>query len=261
MKSIRRRPFTIFSSVISALFLREIQTRFGTQKLGYLWAVLDPMSQVIAFSVIKSAIADSSMPGVDYPVFLATGFLTYNFFRAVMMNSMYAFDANRALFNYRQVKPIDTIVSRFLVEFLIMSVAVGIFVLFGLYIGLDVTVENLAMVLFAVAWLGAFGFSLGILFAVVGVFYETFKKIISFISTPMFFLSGLLYTVDSLPPLGRELILYNPVIHFIEMIHGNYFSVMNTQYVDYMYMTYWTLVPLFLGLFFYLKSERKIIAS
>lgn len=257
----KRTSFSIFKSVTIALFLREIQTRFGTKKLGYLWGILDPMTQIIIFSSIKLALHDRGMPSIDYPVFLATGFLTYNFFKALMNGSMSAFDANRALFSYRQVKPIDAIVSRFFVEFLILSAAITVFISFGFYFGLDISVKDFNMVILAVVWLGLFGIGIGILFAVITHFYETFGKIISFISLPLFFLSGLFYTVESLPPIAREIILYNPIVHFIEMIHGNYFAVLNTDYVDYEYMMYWTIIPLFLGLLFYIKAEKKIIAS
>lgn len=257
----KRTSLNIFISVVTALFLREMQTRFGTKRLGYLWAAIDPMTQIVMFSLIKSAVNDRSMSGVDYPVFLATSFLTYNFFKAVMNNSMSAFDANRALFNYKQVKPIDTIVSRFFVEFLISGMAILLFISFGLYFELDVSVKNFNMVILAVLWLGVFAFGIGVLFAVIGTFYETFSKIVSFLTLPLFFLSGLLYTVDSLPPFIRDILLYNPLIHFMEMIHGNYFLILDTKYVDYEYMMFWTIFPLFLGLFFYIKAEKKIIAS
>ncbi len=256
----KRSSFSIFQSVVNALFLREVQTRFGTKKLGYFWAIMDPFTQILMFSLIKTAVSGQSMPGIDYPVFLASGFLTFNFFKAVMMGSMQSFNANKALFSYKQVKPFDTIVSRFFLEFLIVSVAIFVFICVGLYIELDVSPKDFNMVLIAFLWLGIFAFGIGILFAVIGTFYETFTKIIGFISMPLFFLSGLLYTVDSLPQFARDVILYNPVVHFIEMIHGNYFLVLDAQYVDYTYMMYWTLIPLFTGLYFYIHSEKKIIS-
>ena len=256
----KRTPFQIFLSVIIALFLREIQTRFGTKRLGYFWAVLDPMGKVIMFSIIYSSMPSTSFNGIEISVFLATSFLTYNFFNAVMSNSMLAFSANKALFSYKQVKPIDTIFSRFFIEFLVMSATIFVFIFCGLYLELDLTVKNFNMVILAVIWFGIFGLSLGILFAIIGTFYENFIKVIGFLSLPLFFMSGLMYTVESLPPIGREIVLYNPVAHFIEMIHGNYFTVLNTKYVDYEYMMYWTVIPLFLGLLFYIKAEKKIIA-
>lgn len=256
----KRTSFAIFNSVVIALFLREVQTRFGTKKLGYLWAILDPFTQIIMFSFIKSGLNDRGMPGIDYPVFLASGLLAYNFFRAVMSGSMQAFDANRALFAYKQVKPFDTLVSRFFVEFLIVAVAILVFIGFGLYFELDISVKNFNMVIVAFLWLGVFAFGIGILFSVIGTFYETFTKTIQFISLPLFFLSGLMYTLESLPQMARDILVYNPIIHFIEMIHGNYFLVLDTSYVDYEYMTYWTLIPLFVGLFFYIRSEKKILS-
>jgi len=117
------------------------------------------------------------------------------------------------------------------------------------------------MVILAVVWLALFGFSLGLLSAVIGMFYEIYTKILNIIMTPLLFVSALMYTVDSLPPVLREIILYNPLVHFIEMIHGYYFNVLDTQYVDYEYMFYWTFIPLFLGLYFYKKAAKKIISS
>ncbi|MEA3522350.1 MAG: ABC transporter permease [Campylobacterota bacterium] len=257
----KRTSFTIFKSVIIALFLREIQTRFGSQKLGYFWAIFDAMVMVLVFTGLKSAIAENSMPGIDFPVFLATGFLAFFLWKNIVSKSITAFSANAALFSYVQVKPIDTIVTRFLVEILVSTMATLVFLGIGLYFQFDVAVKDFNIVLLAIVWLSLFGFSIGLLSAVIGTFYETYTKFIKIIMTPLLFVSALMYTVESLPPVLREIILYNPLVHFIEMIHGNYFSVLDTRYVDYEYMFYWTFIPLFLGLYFYTKAEKKIISS
>jgi capsular polysaccharide transport system permease protein len=148
-----------------------------------------------------------------------------------------------------------------LVELLVSSVVFVFFLFIGWYLDFDISIENLLMVLVCILWIQLFGLSLGLFIAVVSTFYETFKKIIKIILAPLMFLSAIFYTVDSLPPILRELILYNPVAHFMELLHGSYFKVLNTEYVDYSYMMYWTIIPLFLGLFFYLKTERKIKTS
>ncbi len=257
----KRTSFTIFKSVISALFLREIQTRFASQKLGYFWAIFDAMFMVLVFAGLKSAIATNSMPGIDFPVFLASGFLAFFMWKNIVSKSMSAFSANMALFSYKQVKPIDTIITRFLVEILVSVMATLVFLGIGLYFDFDVHVQNFTMVVLAVVWFAVFGFAIGLLTAVVGTFYETFTKIVNVIMTPLLFVSALMYTVDSLPPVLREIILYNPIVHFIEMIHGNYFNSLTTEYVNYAYMFYWTFVPLYLGLYFYIRAEKKLIAS
>ena len=257
----KRTSFTIFKSVIIALFLREIQTRFGSQKLGYFWAIFDAMLMVLVFAGLKSAMSGKFMPGIDFPVFLATGFLAFFLWKNIVSKSIGAFSSNAALFNYIQVKPIDTIITRVLVEVLVSTMATLVFIGIGLYLDFNINVKDFNMVMLAVAWLCLFGFALGLLSAVIGTFYETFTKLVNVVMTPLLFISALMYTVDSLPPVLREIILYNPLVHFIEMIHGNYFTVLDTQYVDYEYMFYWTFIPLFLALYFYTRSEKKVISS
>lgn len=257
----RRSSFSIFTSVVMALFLREVQTRFGTQKLGYFWAIFDAMLLVLIFGALKTAIADSALPGVDFPVFLATGFLAFFLWQNIVKKSMQAFVANLGLFAYKQVKPFDTIITRVLLEVLVSLMATLVFIGIGLYFEFDISVQNFNMVVFAVLWLIIFGFGFGLMSAVFGHFYETYGKIVNVIMTPLLFISALMYTVESLPPVLRELILYNPLVHFIEMIHGYYFTELDTKYVDYEYMCYWTIIPLYIGLYFYIKGEKRILSS
>jgi capsular polysaccharide transport system permease protein len=198
------------------------------------------------------------MPGVDFTVFLATGFISYNLFKNIVTNSMGSFDANQALFVYAQVRPIHTLFSRLLVEFLIFIFVSIFFLTVGWYFHSEIIPNNLLNVILSVLWFMLFGFSLGLLFTVIGTFYESFRRVINLIFTPMLFLSAIFYTVDQLPSNVREYILYNPIVHFLELIHGSYINVLHTDYVDFQYMFLWTIIPLFLGLYFYLKSERKI---
>lgn len=226
--------------------------------MGYFWAIVEPSAQIIVFLLVKAFLFTSSMPGVDYSVFLATGFIAYNLFKNIITHSMNAFESNQALFVYSQVRPIHTIFARVLVEFIVFIFISLFFLSIGWYFESQIIPDNLLNVILAVLWFMLFGTSLGILFAVIGTFYETFKKIINLIFTPMIFLSALFYTVDHLPTAAREIILYNPIVHFVELVHGSYIEVLHTDYVDFEYMFLWTIIPLFLGLYFYLKSERKI---
>ncbi|WP_457560617.1 ABC transporter permease [Caminibacter sp.] len=249
----------MFFSVVKALLLREIQTRFGSQKLGYIWMVVEPMAMIIVFSLIHSQMG--SKTPYSMPVFLAVSFVSYNLFRAVAMQSMNAFKANKGLFVYKQVKPFDTLVSRFILEFFIQFLVAFVLIVIGLYLNIQIEVKDLLFVLLGVFWFAFFGFSLGVLFAVLGYFFENFPKLINLVFLPMFFLSGLFYTADSLPENIRNILLYNPIFQFEEMIHGYFFYSLNDKYVNYQYIFLWTIIPLFIGLWLYKKSERKIIMS
>jgi capsular polysaccharide transport system permease protein len=248
-------------NVVNALFLREVQTRFGTKKFGYFWAIFDAMFMVLIFAGLKTAIAPKALPGVDFAVFLASGFLSFFLWKNIVSRSINAFSSNMALFVYKQVKPFDTIVARILLEVLVSAVAILVFVFIGWYFEFNIEVANINMLIFAILWLVVFGFGFGLMSAVLSTFYETYSKLVNVVMSPLLFISALMYTVDSLPSALREIILYNPLVHFMELIHGSYFIALDTQYVDYEYMTYWTLIPLFVGLVLYVNGQNKIVAS
>lgn len=249
-----------FFNVINALFLREIQTRFGSRKMGYFWAIVEPSVQILIFSFIHSAIGTNNT-GFDIAVFIAVGFLTYNLFKNVMTSCMNSFDANKALFNYRQVRPIHAIFSRILVEILIFTFVSSVFLFIGWYLEFDYSVKDLLFVMLLIIWFLIFGASLGLLFATIVSFYETFQKIVNLSMMPLLFISGLFYSLKDIPEELRNILLYNPILHFIEAIHGHYINVLDDRYVDYTYMICWTLLPMFFSLYIYLKAERKIITT
>jgi len=172
----KRNQYKIFFDVVRALLLREIQTRFGTKKLGYFWAIIDPMAMIVVFATLRTLMRHNDSE-IDYPVFLASSFLAFNMFKSLALRSMDAFSANKALFVYKQVKPFDTIVARAVIEVSITAVITAIFLFIGWYIGLNIECKNILGVMLAYIWVAFFGINLGILFAVLGFFMKILKKL------------------------------------------------------------------------------------
>ncbi|HFK9180812.1 TPA: ABC transporter permease, partial [Escherichia coli] len=47
-----RSSMEIQCSAVKALFFREIRTRFGKYRLGYIWSVLEPSSHLVILITI-----------------------------------------------------------------------------------------------------------------------------------------------------------------------------------------------------------------
>lgn len=259
---LKRTPISVFRSSIFALFLMEMYDSVGVKKSGYFWLFFDVLFIVIVFAGLRGFLRGLHIPGLDAIVFLAINVSAFFYFRTTVQMLMSSFGGpSKKLFDYKQIKPIDIVISKFLFNTYIRILAVFILLFIGVYFDFDLSIKDFNMVMLAVAWLAVFSFGIGLLSAVLGNFFEAYKKIVGFMMMPLLFTSAVFYTVDSLPAELRVYILYNPVVHFMEMLHGSYFHVLDTKYVDYMYMTYWTIIPLFLGLYLYTKTEENIIAS
>lgn len=256
----KRSSWQVQKSVIYALFLREVAVRFSSGSLGYFWIIFEPFMQIAIFVTVKVMLFGNSSV-LDYPVFITLGFIGFNLFRHIVDRSLTSFPANKGLYAYKQVKPIDTIIARFMVELLISFTITVLFVAIGFYFDFDMNVENLAGVIVGFLWLMLFSLSFGLFASVLVVFSDSFQKVIKLILSPLMFISAVFYSMQDLPVLLQEILYYNPLVHFMEMLHANYFYALDDRFVDYNYMIIWTIVPLYLGLWLYRYLEKRIISA
>lgn len=256
---IQRSSWQVQKSVIYALFLREVNVRFSAGTMGYFWVIFEPLLQISIFVTVKVMLFGSDS-AFDYPVFITLGFIGFNLFKHLVDQSMSAFTANKGLYAYKQVKPIDTIISRMLVEVLVTAIIATIFIAVGFYLGFDMDAQNIGMIIFAFLWLILFSVSFGLLVAVIGLFYDSFKKVVKLVLSPLMFVSAIFYSMQSVPQVLQETLYFNPLAHFMEMMHAHYFYVLHDDFVDYQYMLIWTIVPLYVGLWLYRHLEKKIVS-
>lgn len=255
-----RNFLQVFFAVQKALFLREFSMRFSVGQLGLFWTFAQPFFYVSLFVVIKVFIFKSASDNFDFAVFITLSFVAFHLFQNIIVKSIGSFSANKGLFLYKQVKPIDTIFARLLVEVFIFCVIVILFICIGFYFGYDMNVKNLGMIIFGYLWLMIFTFSIGLSLALASIYMTSIKNIISITMTLLMFASAIFYRIDTLSPELQHILLYNPLVHFMEMLHGYYFYALDDRYVDYEYMFLWTIGPLFPALWSYIKLEHRIIS-
>ena len=261
-----RSPLKIFFAVERALFLREMDMKISIGKSGLFWTFVEPFMQVFIFIAIRVAILSYSgrvaNAGYDPAVFMASGFVAFNLFKNILSSSTGAFPANKGLFAYKQVKPIDTLLARVLVNLFLTSIVAILFLIIGFLLDYaDFLPKNPLMVLLGVSWLVLFSIGVGLLAAVGNTFFVSVGKFLGIISFALLIFSAIFFPIVSLPPVAQEILLYNPIVHFMEMIHGYYVEGLDDRFVDYTYMLYWTVIPLSLGLWFYQRLEKRIIST
>ena len=259
------RGLKVQKSVINALFLRELKARFTSSQAGLFWTFFQPFFTTAIFVGMHSIISGShGQQSNDYAVYMAVNLIPFFFFRDLLTKSAGAFKANKGLFIYKQVKPIDTIIARVLVEGFITLIVILAFLTIFYMLNIDINPKDLTVTIIGILWLIFFGFGLGILIAVGNLFYDFVGKIIGVISLPLMLLSAVFFSIQSIyqkSPIVAKLLLYNPVAHFMELIHGSFFYDLDTRFVNYEYMAIWTFAPFAIGIWLYISLEEKIISK
>ncbi len=140
------------------------------------------------------------------------------------------------------------------------STIIIIFIILGYYFNFDMNIKDLSMVALGFIFLLLFSFSLAVVIAVLNSFMQTVGKLIGFAMTALMFGSAIFYSLDMLAPNLQKILLYNPLTHLMEMIHGSYFKSLDDSLVSYEYVSLWTLSLLYIGLWLYSKLEKRIVA-
>jgi capsular polysaccharide transport system permease protein len=260
-----RSAWQIQRVVVFALLLRELKTRFGGRWLGAFGTLAEPLGHALILMAIYVFLRKRTVAGADYVTYLVSGVLPFFMFRNMILRMMAGIDANRALLAYRQVKPIDPLVARAMLEIGIYSV-VYLVVLAGIgwFSTYRVIPDNPLELMVVSAALLAGGFGLGLTAAVLtNGLPPMVRRIVFYFFILVYFISGTVFPVHSFPPRILDWLLLNPILHALELMRGAFFSSYQQLpgvSLDYVLMS--GLISVTLGLSLYrVRRERLLFTA
>lgn len=215
----------LMRAVVFALFLRELKTRLGGRWWGLVWALGEPLAAAGVLLGLYLLLHARAVGGIDPLLFLVSGVLPFQLFKQLVMRSMEAIDANQGLFAYRQVRPVDTVPARALVELCLALGVLAVTVAVVAWLGHDVLPRHPLELLGVSVLLVLLGTTLGLLAAVAtGGALARGRAAVRIATIPLMLASGVVFPVAALPPAARELLLLNPVLHLLELLRSAVFG-------------------------------------
>jgi capsular polysaccharide transport system permease protein len=234
--------------VINALLLREMQTRFGRNQLGFLWLFLEPLMLAFAIAAIKTVAAmGERIPGVPPFIFALTGYLPYFTFRAIVARAPGTLRANMTLLYHAQIRLLDVVLARHLLEAAAV-ITVMTLIVSGIALWADMPPNNIPILLLSLLLLVLLANGLGLMAAAASAASEIAERLIHpmvYLSLP---LSGALFSLHSMPPHIREILLWNPQANIHEMVREGFFGQLTTTYYSIGYVLFCVAVLNLLGL-------------
>lgn len=258
----RRSGLAVMMAALHALIMREMQTRFGSYRLGYLWAPLEVGLQVVIYLVVFGAIMNRVLPGMVYPLFLVAGIIPFFMFQRNATRALGAVEANKGLLMYRAVRHIDVVLARCLLELIIYFFTFWLLLgIMWLFFGLSFSISALHVVF--LCWAGMFLFSVGfaLIMMIVGFYGGEISKFLSIFFTILYFTSGIIYSIHIVPEPYLSYLLYNPIIHNIELMRHALSPTYPIYHIDIWYFVKWTAAVNFFGLLLYKAFEKDLIRS
>jgi capsular polysaccharide transport system permease protein len=252
----------IIASVYSALFLREALTRISSSRAAWFWLLAEPVFHVAYMLFIFTVIRVRTVGGVDTVIWLMVGMLAFFMFRRTGTQVTQAIRANQALFTYRQVKPVDTVLVRGGLEGFLMVVIASILLAGAALFGHSVVPADPLAVLEAFLGLWLVGMGFGLVASVAGELVPELGRVIQFVMMPLYIVSGVMLPLSAVPLPYRDWLLLNPVAHGLEAARlgfaPHYHAVPGLS-ISYLYG--FALVSIFLGLALHRRFALRLVTQ
>ena len=243
-----RQSLAIQGRVIYALLMREIITRYGRQNIGFLWLFVEPLLMTLFITIMWSFVRASQISSLNIVAFTITGYPLMMMWRNASNRAIGAISSNLSLLYHRNVRVLDTLFARMLLEIAGATIAQILIMALFIAIGLIDMPQDIFYMLMAWGLMAIFAIGLGLIICSIAQKFEVFGKLWSTISFVFMPLSGAFFFLHSLPQTAREFFQWVPMVSGTEMFRKGYFGASVTTYENVGFLIICDLALLFIGL-------------
>ena len=213
--SLRLGELWDYRELLFFLGWRDVTVRYKQTVLGASWAIIQPVSTMIIFSIIFGRVAKIPSDGIPYPLFTFVALVPWTLFSYAFTQSANSVVLNQQLITKiyfpRLAIPIATVLSG-LVDFVL---AFAILLALMVWYGVTPTARILWVVpLVLLALVSALG--VGLWLSALNVQYRDVRYIVPFLSQLWLVATPIAYPSSMLDPSWRALYALNPLAGVVE---------------------------------------------
>lgn len=256
-----RSPWQVTLSVWHAMFMREAIARTMADRMAWFWMLMEPIAMVAIMVGIRAVVmgGGTHINGAEFIPWIILGLFGFMLFREIMMRSIGAPDANKGLFAYRQVKPVDTVLVRCYLEGLLKTFILLLFVCAGILLEIDLTPAFAMYALFIWLSIWCLGIGTGLVCSALAELAPEFGRLIKILMMPLMLISGVIFPINFLPRDLVEYLMWNPIAHGVELLRLSFYAEYRAvPGVSLFYLWIWNLISIALGLLLHIRFEMRL---
>lgn len=209
------RELWLYRDLFYTLTVHRIKVRYKQSVLGLAWAILQPLSLMLIYTVIFSMIAKVPSEGVPYAIFAYAALLPWTFFSSSLTNATQGLVSHSQLvtkvYFAREILPL-TYVSAALFDFAVASTF--LFALF-LYYGVNLTSYALYAIPILIL-LTALATACSLFLSAVQVWFRDIGVAMPLLLQLWMFSTPVVYPLSAVPQRFRGFYVLNPLVGVIE---------------------------------------------
>ncbi len=249
------RELWAYKELLLVLVARDVKVRYKQTVLGIAWAVIQPVTTMVIFSIIFGNFAKIPSDGYAYPVFVYAALLPWGLFSSAVSSSAGSMVGSSHLVSKvyfpRILIPVSS-VGAALVDF---SISALILLCLMLYFDVDITLRLIFLPgLIFILLLTALG--VGIFLSALTVSYRDFRYVVPFMIQIWMYLTPVIYPVSIIPDHWQWISYLNPMTGVIEASRAIFLGS-ELNFLALVFSFIFGLVMLVLGVMYFKRVEKR----
>jgi capsular polysaccharide transport system permease protein len=235
--------------IIHALLVREVRSRSPQSRFGYALDLAQPCMQLAMMYAVFWGIGRKPDFGNNLFIFLVSGILPYFLFTHTVSRVMGTVPRIRGMRPLGVIMPMDIAITLTIFELIAITnlgvLSLTVAAIFGVH---DVLPHDYMQIIIATVLVGLTGLGVGLTNSYLVELYSPYRLIWAVASRSLIFFSNLFYVVDFFPPVLRNILWWNPLLHGVIWFRVGMFQNYPTLTFSPWYLIAWCIGSVLVGL-------------
>ena len=239
------------------LVWRDIKVLYAQTILGFSWAILQPLIQIVIFTIVFGKVAKVPTGGIPYILFSSVAIIPWTYLSQSMTQSSQSLVTGQNMLGKvyfpRLIFPITPILSK-LVDFGIsMLIIIGVIIYYRV-----IPTWNLLLFPFFIVFMMSISAGIGMWMSSMAIRFRDVRYAMSFVVRMLMYSAPIVYSASSIPEKWRLLYSVNPIVGVIEGYRACLLgTAMHWQYILPGIIS--TILLLISGAFYFKRMERVFV--
>ncbi len=194
---------------------RDIKVLYAQTILGFIWAILQPLIQILIFTVIFGKVAKLSTEGIPYFLFSTVAIIPWNYMSQAMSQSSQSLVTYQMMLGKiyfpRLVFPITPVLARLLDFAISILIIISVMLFYRIQPSWNLLFLPLFMIMMMAVPAGA-----GMWLSALAIRFRDVKFAMPFVVRMLVYSAPIVYSASTIPEKYRILYSLNPIVGVIE---------------------------------------------
>lgn len=245
-----------YREMIFSLVRKDLRTRYKGSVLGFLWTFLNPLLQLVVYSIAFAYIMRVNLP--NYYMFMFVGLLPWLFFcgsvqggaRSVIVGA----NLLKKIYFPRLVLPIATVSAAFMN--MLFSMTIMFAALFVSGIGISENLIYFPLLLFCLYILGL---GVAFLFSASNVYFRDLEHILGIVTMSMFYVTPVIYPIEMVPEQFLPYFKLNPMAFIVCAFQDIFYYKKAPEMDTILYIMMYSGLILIIGCIVFQKLQKTFV--